>query len=165
MDHSSSECLFELFYKIDPSVILDIYQFHQQDFDKTVSALIDINSEINIDENEELLDTLEQYSQNQEVVEERNEINDGINDGNSAFFDVGSGSGSGGGSDGSGSGSGGGVKEKLMSFIRSFSHKKTDHSRRGAYYQVPLEDHDEEQLELSQVYSFNPSSEHLRKRK
>ena len=91
MDHSSSECLFELFYKIDPSVILDIYQFHHQDFDKTVSALIDINSEINIDENEELLATLEQYNEEQEVVEERNEINNGINDGNSAFFDVGSG--------------------------------------------------------------------------
>ena len=49
-----TNCLINLFDKIDPSIILDIFTFHQNDFDKTVAALVEINNDINPDENDRL---------------------------------------------------------------------------------------------------------------
>jgi hypothetical protein len=51
-------CLIDIFDKIDPGIILDIYYFHQNDFDKTVAALVDINSDVNPDENDRLYSVL-----------------------------------------------------------------------------------------------------------
>ena len=64
-----TECLIELFHMIDPSIILDVYVFHEKDFDKTVTALININSDINPDENDKLITSLIHSDDNDEYIE------------------------------------------------------------------------------------------------